>query len=164
MLDLLYGWSLLLSLSSGNAHVFIGQVEVLGIGVLKAGSESRLPSQPLEEAFQLCVIGIEGRFAQSLARLFGLLLGKLPLECNRLFGVKRLEVFVSRIFLEPSKRLRSRIYGRLAVPLGFLQVRQVLTLDSFLSLLQVTVHAGLSPIAYLEESLRKRNIEPSTNL
>jgi len=82
VLDLFQGWDLLFPLGSRNPCVLVGEIEIVSIGVLKAGLEARLPRQPLEEAFELGESGIKGRFAQSLSGPLRLLLGKMLLKAT----------------------------------------------------------------------------------
>jgi hypothetical protein len=69
----------------------------------------------LEKTLELGESGVESGLAQFLARLLPLLRGKMPLKRDRLLGVERLEIAISRVLLEPMQRLGGRINGRLAV-------------------------------------------------
>lgn len=70
-------------------------------------------------------------FTQLFSGLLPLLFGKMPLEIYRLFKVKCLEVFVLGIDFKPRQRLGERINRLLAVTLGFLQIGEILVLDSY---------------------------------
>ncbi len=55
----------------------------------------------------------------------------MPFESNRLLAMERFEIAKLGISFEPSQRLRDGVHCCLAVPLGFLQVREVLPLNTF---------------------------------
>jgi hypothetical protein len=102
------------------------------------------------------------------------LLGKIILESNCLLRVEQPEAPEFCVLLEAVECFCSRIHSWLTVPLGFLQICEILTLDSFIfgavfphgfiSLLQVTVYGGFNPIAYLSLRLHKRDAHFPLNL
>ena len=53
VLDLLQGRRFLFALGRCNARALVGKVEIVGIGILKAGLVTRLQREPLEESFEL---------------------------------------------------------------------------------------------------------------
>jgi hypothetical protein len=46
--------------------------------------------------------------------------------------MKRLEVPITGVLLKPMQRLRRSIHSRLTMALGFLQIGEILPLDSFI--------------------------------
>jgi hypothetical protein len=58
MPNLLEGRSLLFPLGGRDAGVLVGEIEVVGVGIAKAGLVSRLPGQPMEKPFELREGGI----------------------------------------------------------------------------------------------------------
>ena len=55
----------------------------------------------------------------------------MPLERNRLFIMKCLEVFVPGVLLKPMECLGGSIHGCLVMAFGILQVGEIFALDSF---------------------------------
>lgn len=75
---------------------------------------------------------MQGRLTQFLPGLLALLLGKIFLERYCLLNVKGLEIEISGIPLKSFQSLGRCIDGGLAMTLGFLQISEILTLDSLM--------------------------------
>ena len=88
MLDLFQGRKLLLPFCSGNTGIFVGQIKVLGIGVLNARLVTGLQREPLKKTLKLGKGCMQGCFAQLFSGLLPILCGQVLLECDGLLKVK----------------------------------------------------------------------------
>jgi hypothetical protein len=100
VLYLFHCWRRLFPSSRRNARFFVRQVEIVSIGIAKAGPVARLPGKPLEESFEVREGRVQCRLAQIPPGPLAPLFRKVPLERDCLFKVKRLEVTVLGVDLE----------------------------------------------------------------
>ena len=91
MLHLLQRRGFPFALRRRDARIFLRQVEVVRIGILKARLVPWLPGQPEKERFQLLQRGVQSSLAQLLPGPLPRLLRKMPLERYRLLKVVRLK-------------------------------------------------------------------------
>ena len=154
MLHLFQCRRFLFPLSRGDAGVLLGEVEIVGIGILKARLVARLPGQPLEEVLQLRQCGVQGRLAQLLPGPLASLLGQMPLERNRLLKMKALK---SRYRVYSSNRLRAlataSTVGSLCRLASFRYAKYLRLIRSFFGLCFVMVSHSYSKSLFTVGSL-----------
>ncbi len=130
---------------SRDAHVVVGHVEVIRVGIAQTGLVPCLAGQPLKEPPEVRQRRVQRGLAQFRARDRAGPSGEVPLERDRLFKVKRPEVAEVRIDLEPRQGSRDGIHRGLALPLRLLQIGEVLPFDPLVFGV-VREHGSMSPV------------------
>ena len=121
----------MLPFGRGDPYILFGQVEVVGVGILKARLEPWLPGKPLKEALQIGKGGVGGGLTEFFSLPLTLLFSQVVFKRNRLLIVKRLEFTALGMLFKPRQRLGHRIDSRFALPPGFFKIGEVSALDSF---------------------------------